>query len=157
MSTRSGSATAPPAWDNSGAAVIEFAMLAPVLLLLGLGVLQFGPVLKQQAVLQVAAHQGAQVLSTGRTAASIWTQTTSAIDSAISTLSGTVSVTLSVCDSGGDTCTSCDDDSSCATLFAAAEGDAAQVKLTYPCVLAYPVVGPTSVCTLDATEYSLIQ
>ena len=157
MSTRSGSATAPPAWDNSGAAVIEFAMLAPVLLLLGLGVLQFGPVLKQQAVLQVAAHQGAQVLSTGRTAASIWTQTTSAIDSAISTLSGTVSVTLSVCDSGGDTCTSCSDDASCATLFASAEGDAAQVQLTYPCVLAYPVVSSTSVCSLSATEYALIQ
>jgi Flp pilus assembly protein TadG len=143
--------------EDSGAAVVEFSLLAPPLMLLWFGVMQFGPVLQQQTVLQVAAHQGAQVLSTGRTVASIYTQTTSVITSAISSLSGTVTATLSVCDSSGGSCTACSSDASCATLFASAQGDVAQVQLSYACDLIFPVGTLSSVSSLSVTEYSLIQ
>lgn len=142
--------------DVSGAVLVELSVLAPILLLLFVGVLQFGPILQQYLILQLAAHQGAQVMADGRTDPSIWTDTTDAISSADASLKG-VTVTLEVCNSNGASCSTCNSNSTCATLMGSASGDAARVSLSQSCSVAYALFHLGSTCSVAATEDALIQ
>jgi Flp pilus assembly protein TadG len=61
---------------RSGAAAVEFAFVIPVLLLLMLGVWEFGRLIEAQQIISNAAREGARLASTGN-------YTASAVDTAI--------------------------------------------------------------------------
>ena len=145
--------------DNSGSALVEFSLVAPILVTMWVGVLQFGPLLQNQLILQNAVHQGAQVMSAGRTDASVYTDTMNQVSAAAGALSSSVSVTLSVCNASGTSCSVCVSSgaSSCATLMQTAAGDAVKVAATYPCSLTFALFGFGSSCSLSASEIALTE
>lgn len=145
--------------DSSGSALVEFSLLAPILITLWVGVLQFGPLLQNQLIIQNAVNEGAQVMSSGRTDANVYTDTLNQVTAAAGALSGSLSVTLSVCNASGTSCSTCSSTgaSSCATLLQAAYGDAVHVAATYPCSLAFGLFDFGSTCALSASESGLIE
>jgi Flp pilus assembly protein TadG len=131
---------------QSGAISIEFAILAPVLLLLILGALQFGLLMRNYVVLTNAVNVGAMQFAISRSdstpASDAWTAVANA---APSLTSSSLSVTLSV----GSPATAClsnasssssaaGADSTCQTALANAAPSGgtlqpATVSVTYPC------------------------
>ena len=65
---------APVTWlrrlwqDRRGQSVVEFALVAPVMLLLVFGMIQFGLVLNAELTLTEAVRQGAQIVASGGSA-----------------------------------------------------------------------------------------
>lgn len=64
--------------DRTGQSLVEFALVAPVMLLLVFGMLQFGLVLNAQLSLTEGVRQAAEVAATGQTVSST-------LDSAVAT------------------------------------------------------------------------
>lgn len=60
--------------DRSGQALVEFALIAPVMLLLVFGMLQFGLVLNAQLSLTEGVRQGAELAALGQTDPAILTR-----------------------------------------------------------------------------------
>lgn len=63
---------------DRGAAAVEFALLAPVLLLIVFGIIDFGRALNAQITLTQAAREGARLAALGDTAAQVQSHTTAA-------------------------------------------------------------------------------
>ena len=148
--------------DESGSAVVEFTILAPLLILLWVGVLQFGPILQNQVILQDAVHQGAQTLAASRTDANVYSDTIAQVEAAAGSLWANTTVTVSICNASGGSCSACSTNSTCAALMrpsstTTAQGDAAQVSATYPCVLTYKLFNLGKNCSVSASESALIQ
>jgi Flp pilus assembly protein TadG len=118
---------------NDGALAVEFALLVPVFLLLVLGGVQFGLLIKNYVSLTNAVTVGAMQFAISRSATTPYTSTVSAIEAAAPTLTpGNLTITLSV---NG---TACSTDSTCASDLAAAAPSSgtiqpATVTVTYPC------------------------
>jgi len=118
---------------EKGVAAIEFAFLAPVLILVLLGTVQFGLVLSSYVQVTNAAGVGAMTFSISRSGSTPYSDTVSAIKSAAPSLTpANMTITLKV---NG---TACSTDSACATALtsAAPSGGAltpASVTLSYPC------------------------
>lgn len=51
-------------WNNKGAAAIEFALIAPLLFVLLFGIIEFGAVLYNQAIITNASREGARYAAT---------------------------------------------------------------------------------------------
>ena len=134
-------------------------MLAPILMLMWVGAMQFGPLLKDKLILQDAVHQGAQAMAAGGTDPNVYADTLSQVSAAAGAMSASLTVSLSICNASATSCSACGASgaSSCATLLPTSAGDAVQVTATYPCSLTYKLfnLGPT--CTLSATESALIE
>lgn len=145
--------------DTSGAALVEFTVLAPILMLLWVGALQFGPLLKDKLILEDAVHQGAQAMSSGRTDPSVYQDTLSEVNAAAGAMSAQLTVSLSICNASATSCSACGASgaSSCATLLQTSIGDAVQVTASYPCTLTYRLFNLGSTCTLSASESALIE
>jgi Flp pilus assembly protein TadG len=143
--------------DESGSVLVEFSIVAPMLVLVWVGVLQFCPILQNRVILQGVVSQGAQTMSAGRTDSSIYTDTIDQVKAAAGPLWAQMTVTMSVCNAGGASCSACSTDSACYALMQSAQGDAAQVSATYPCVLTYSLFNLRSNCTISATDSTLIQ
>lgn len=145
--------------DTSGAALVEFSLLAPILMLMWVGAMQFGPLLQDKLILQDAVHQGAQAMAAGGTDPNVYADTLSQVSAAAGAMSGSLTVSLSICNASATSCSACGASgaSSCATLLPTSAGDAVQVTATYPCSLTYKLfnLGPT--CTLSASESALIE
>ncbi|SDI09344.1 TadE/TadG family type IV pilus assembly protein [Paraburkholderia phenazinium] len=115
---------------QSGAAVVEFALVLPVLFLVLFGAVQFGTLMNNYLLLTDAASVGAHLLASERGYATPYSDTEAAILSATSTLKNTLAITISV---GGTTCTS---DTACASALGTqtqppATGTEAKVSLSY--------------------------
>jgi Flp pilus assembly protein TadG len=115
---------------QKGAALVELALVLPLLLAMMFGIAQFAWWLNSYIVLESAAAIGARQLSTERGFSTPWTDTENAIDGVTSALKGPLTITISV---GGTTCGT---DSYCASLLgtstqAPAAGTRAAVSLTY--------------------------
>jgi Flp pilus assembly protein TadG len=113
---------------NSGAALVEFAFLAPWLVLIMLGTTQFGLVLSIYVMLVNAVNAGALNFSISR-GVTPYTSTVTVIDQSASLLNTTTlnsNITMSV---NGTACTS---DASCNTLMTG-PGLPVKVMATYPC------------------------
>lgn len=151
---------------ETGAALVEFTLVLPLLLMLLFGIIQFGWLFYNYAVLTSAASTGARLLATQRGYATPYSDTKTAVLSAagviapLASLNKTLTINLSV---NG---TSCQSDAACATALgtasqAPAAGTQASISLSY---LFAPVLGsslgslalivPSS---LNATMSELVQ
>ena len=135
--------------QRSGSAVIEFALLAPVLLLLMLGTFQFGLVLINYMTLTNATQTAARQFAVSRGSTTSWSNAKSQLYGAAPNLvQADVTITFSV---NGGACTS---DATCKTGLDAGQGTSAVLTATYPCSLI--VYGhdysPTCILTSQVTE-----
>jgi Flp pilus assembly protein TadG len=120
-----------------GTALVEFALTAPVLLVILLGTAQFGIALNQFVMLWNAATIGAQLFSESAGLTTPYTTTTNAVIQAASptlTLT-TAAITTQVCTAvSSGTCSTwstCGTDAACSSLLTANGGNPAQVTATY--------------------------
>src|SRR5580658_4840348 len=81
--------------DHTGSALVEFAVVLPVLMFLILGLAQFGLIFYNYILVTNAAATGARQLSISRWDSNAYTDTVSAIDNSAAGLSG-LTITLSV-------------------------------------------------------------
>lgn len=94
VATESGSARS----SDRGAAIAEFALIVPLLVILIVGIFEFGRFLNIQIALQGAAREGARALALGKTSAEVSTAvTTSAPGTRIT------SITQTPCPAAGGT------------------------------------------------------
>lgn len=137
--------------DVRGVTAIEFAIVAPVLLAMVFGILQFGIAMNHQMVLTNAAAKGAMTLALSRGTATPYATTTTAITSAAPSLTaGQITITVKV---NGTACTT---DAGCSTILVS--GHPALVKATYPCDLTVMGVNyAPNGCTLSAETAQLVQ
>lgn len=142
--------------DESGSAMVEFSIVAPLLILLWVGVLQFGPILQNYIIIQNAAFQTAQFAGTGRTDATIYTDSINQFNAAASSLSG-ASATISLCSASGTSCTACNTDSACVSAMTSAKGNAVKISASMPCSLTYTLFGFGSSCSISTMQYALVQ
>jgi Flp pilus assembly protein TadG len=139
------------AGDRAGTVSIEFAIIAPVLLLLVLGTFQFGIVISNYVVLTDAVGTGARQLSLSRGDSTPYTDTQSAITGTASNLTASsITITMSV---NGTSCTS---DSACQTALSNAAGKSATVSASYPCSLSVYGINFAPSCTLSAQMTGLV-
>lgn len=119
---------------EKGVAAIEFALIAPVLLLIVLGGIQFALMLGNYVMLTNASSVGAMQFAISRSDTTPYTDAVNAIKAAAPALS-TTNLTITLTVNG----TACATDSACATALtnaAPSSGGSLQpaaVTLTYPC------------------------
>jgi Flp pilus assembly protein TadG len=133
--------------SKSGVAAIEFAFLAPVLLLIITGVCQFTMVLGNYMTLEHAAGAGARAMAISRGDSTPVTDSRTQIYASAGNLN-TSNITISYSVNG----TGCSTDTTCSTALTA--GVPAQVTATYPCSLVVMGTNFAPGCTLSvgATE-----
>jgi len=139
---------------RNGVASVEFALVAPVLFLLVLGMCQFGITLNQYITLTNAVRSGARQLSISRGGTTPWTDTLNQIYwSAPNLTSGSLTISVSV---NGTACAS---DAACKSALTAvgATGAPAVVTASYPCTLAFFGYNFASVCNLSAQTTERIE
>lgn len=139
--------------DRHGAVLVEFSLLAPVLLLLVLGIAQFGLTLNQYIMLWNGVGLGAtQFAISGGASSTPYSTTVNLIESAAPSLdSADLTITLSV---NGTACTS---DAACQSALQTNAGNPAEVSATYPCSLTVMGIDFFPNCTLTAQITELVQ
>jgi Flp pilus assembly protein TadG len=137
--------------DRAAATAVEFALLAPVLLVLLMGTAKFGIALNSYVMLTEATADGARYLALSRGAATPYTSTVSQVTATASNLTGTLTITTSI---NG---TACGTDSTCQTALNTAGGLAAKVTATYPCNLTVMGVDFAPGCTLSSSTTQMIE
>lgn len=138
------------ATERSGAAAVEFALIAPVLFLLAVGTAQFGLTLANYVMLTEAVSSGARQLAVSRGISTPYSSTVSLMQSAAPTLS-TMTITTTV---NG---TACATDTACSTALSTAAGTPATVTATYPCDLTVMGFNFAPNCTLSMTTAERIE
>ena len=136
--------------DRDGATLVEFAIGAPVLLLIGIGMMKFGLAMSQYIMLTSAASTGATALALARGSTTPYTTATTAISNAAPNLTST-SITTTVTVNG----TTCSTDTACKALLTA--GVTARVTTTYPCDLTVMGRNFKTSCTLSAQSAQMVQ
>ena len=140
--------------DHSGAQAVEFALIAPLLMVLIMGIIQFSITLNNYIELTEAVRTGARNLAISRAMSSATPYTTTVADigaSAGNLTASSITVTMSV---NGTSCTS---DSTCTTALSTAAGDTAAVTATYPCNLTVMGVNFLPSCTLQSQTADLVE
>jgi Flp pilus assembly protein TadG len=138
--------------DQTGAAAVEFALVAPILLVLAVGIAQFGLVLNNYVELTEATADGARQLALQRGQSTPYTTTVALVRSSAPNLtSANITITTSI---NG---TACSSDSTCQTALNSAQGQAALVRATYPCSLSVMGVNYAPSCTLSSSTSEMIE
>lgn len=140
------------AGDRGGASAVEFALLAPILLMLAVGMAQFGMALNQYIMLTEAVRDGARQLSLARGSTTPYTSTVNQVKASAGTLT-TASLTITTTVNG----TACATDTACQTALTSATGKAASVAATYPCQLKVMGIDFISSCTLSSSTTEMIE
>lgn len=142
---------ARPLIDASGVSILEFAIMAPVVLTIGTGLLKFGIAMSHYMVLTNASGQGALTFALSRGTTTPYSSTITAITNAAPGLTP-AQVTTTVKVNG----TACNTDAGCAALQTA--GATALVVTTYPCDLTVMGVNfKPGGCTLSAQTAQMVQ
>lgn len=111
---------------QEGSALVEMALIMPILALMVFSVIQYGWLMMSMNMLTSATSAGVQVLSSERGYSAPYTDTVNQIRAAAPTLSST-DLTVNILVDGG----SCASDESCALAISAAQGKAATISLSY--------------------------
>lgn len=157
--------------DERGSAIIEFALVLPMLMIVLVGIIVFGIAFNNQITLTAAANMAAQALSTSRgQTTNPCTTTAGPVYSVAPTLSqANLKFTITISPPSGGTgatytLASSQVSPSCAatsTTTAPAtdlvQGDVASVTVTYPCNLAVYGHNYAPNCTLTAQTAEVIQ
>src|SRR5260221_9638533 len=131
--------------NAAGTSAIEFAFIAPALMLLVLGTVQFGLTIKNYISLTEAVRTGARQLAVSRGGGTPYTDTFNQIyRSAPSLARADLTITVSV---NG---TSCNTDSTCSSALVSAQGQPAMVLASYPCDLSVMGHDFSPGCTLSS-------
>jgi Flp pilus assembly protein TadG len=138
--------------NRSGASAVEFALVAPILLLLAVGMAQFGIVLNQYIMLTEAVRDGARLLAIARGSSTPYSSTVNQVKSSAGSLT-TSSLTITTTVNGS----ACATDSACSTALSSASGKAASVAATYPCRLQVMGINFISSCTLSSSTTEMIE
>jgi Flp pilus assembly protein TadG len=144
--------------DHTGSALVEFTIVFPVLILLILGLAQFGLIFYNYILVTNAAAVGARQLALSRTDANAYTDTVSAINTASTGLSG-LTITMSV---NGATCST---NSACQTDLVTASGtvppEPASVTVSYSCtgnsIMPAYLINLSGICPLTSTMQQLVE
>lgn len=138
--------------EEAGTAALEFAIVAPVLLMILLGIVQFGVTINNYLELTGGVGAGGRAFAIGRSSATPRTTATAMIASSAPNLTATNMVfTLQV---NGAACAT---DAACQTALTAAVGGSASVSASYPCNLTIMGVNYAPNCTLTAKATDLIE
>ena len=144
--------------DGSGSAAIEFAMVAPILFALFLGMAQFAVVFNNVSVLTNATAAGALLFSQGRSFPAPYSSAVSTIKSSAGTLT-TANLTITTSVNG----TACATDTACLSAFGQG-GMTATVTVTYPCPLLFSAatlqwigINSSTFCPLSSTMTAVVQ
>lgn len=139
--------------DPSGAAAVEFALVAPVYLVLVVGGLIFALAFSNYLSVTNAAYAGASQLIISRGQTTPYTTTVSAVDTAAGNLT-TANLTITITVNG----TTCSSDTTCENALTNAASQQASVTVSYPCsldVLQYNF--SANGCTLSSSVAGLVQ
>jgi Flp pilus assembly protein TadG len=137
--------------EDRGAAIVEFAIVAPILLVILLGIFQFGINMNQYVMLTNATAAGARLFSISRAAAAPRSTSVTLIEASAPTLKP-ASITFTFSVNG----TACGADGSCSTALAAVPGGSATVATSYPCMIQVLWFLPPG-CTLTAQSTERIE
>jgi len=138
--------------DDSGVSAVEFALVAPVLLMILLGVMQLGITFNNYIALTDSVRAGSRVLAAARSSATPYSDATGAVYASAPTLkAGSITLNLSV---NGAACAG---DGPCATALTGAAGSTANVQATYPCDLMIFGVDYAPSCTLTASTTERVE
>lgn len=136
--------------SDGGVSAIEFAIVAPAVLTIAIGMLKFGIAMTHYMLLNNAAAQGALTLALARGTTAPYTSTGTAITNAAPSLAS-ASITKVTAING----TACTTDTGCSAAMVA--GQTARVTLTYPCDLTVMGINFKPNCTLSAQSSQMIQ
>jgi Flp pilus assembly protein TadG len=138
--------------DASGTALIEFAFVMPLLMMMLVGMFVFGVTFHDYISVTGAAEAGMLQLTVSRGDTTPWTDTTNVVYAAAPTLlKANLTVTVSV---NGTACAS---DAACVTALSTAAGLPASVTVRYPCKLKIVGVNYLNNCTVSATPTGRVQ
>jgi Flp pilus assembly protein TadG len=138
--------------DQRGTAAVEFALVAPILFLLILGITQFGLTLNNYEMLTSGTAAAARQFSISRGTSTPSSTTTTALYNAASNLTpASITVTLKV---NGSACTG---DSACQTALTSGQGQPATVTTSYPCNLTVYGYNFAPGCTLTAQSTESVE
>jgi len=140
------------AGDKSGAAAVEFGLIAPALLMILMAIIQFGLVLNNYLELTDAVRVAARTFSISGTSTTPMTSSTTAATASAANLTG-ANITLTYSVNG----TACTTDAGCASALAADAGDSAVVTGSYPCSLTIMAVNFASGCTLTSSTADMVE
>ena len=137
---------------SSGAATIEFAIVAPILFVLVIGAAVFGIALNNYVMLTNAVSAGARQLAISRSAASPRTSAVTQLYQAAPNLTqANLNITTSV---NGTTCAT---DATCATALASNAGNPVTVTASYPCNLKVMGVDFSPGCQMSSTSTERVE
>lgn len=137
--------------DERGVVALEFALIAPALLAIVLGIFSFGIAMKDYLLITNGAAQGALTLALSRGTATPYATTKAAVAAATPTLAQ-ANVTVTIAIEGA----SCSTDAACSTALVV--GKTASVTATYPCTLRILGVNyKPAGCTLTARTAQIVQ
>jgi Flp pilus assembly protein TadG len=137
-----------------GAALVEFGLLAPVLLLILLGAAQFGLTLNQFVTLTNAVSIGGLQFALSRSDTTPYTDAVNAVKNAAPTLTpASLTITMSV----GSPLTACGTDAACMAALTNNVGQPAQVTATYPCNLHVMAFNFLPACNLTSQVTERVQ
>jgi len=144
--------------DHTGSALVEFTIVFPVLVLLILGLAQFGLIFYNYILVTNAAATGARQLALSRTDSNAYTDTLSAINTAANNLSG-LTITMSI---NGATCST---NSTCQNDLVSASGtvppEPASVTVSYACsgnsIMPTYLISLAGVCPLTSTMQQVVE
>jgi Flp pilus assembly protein TadG len=137
--------------DRAAATAVEFALVAPVLLVLMMGMAQFGITMNSYVMLTEAAADGARYFALARGTATPYASTVAQVTATTSGLTGTVTVTTFINN------VACSTNSTCQTALAANVGGPAKVTATYPCNLTVMGINYLPSCTLSSSTTQIIE
>ncbi len=138
--------------DRRGTAAVEFALVAPVLFLLILGITQFGITLNNYEMLTGATAAASRQFSMSRGISTPSSSATTALYNAASNLTqSSLTITLKV---NGATCTG---DGACKTALTNGQGQPATVTASYPCNLTVYGYNFAPGCTLTAQSTESVE
>ncbi len=144
--------------DSAGNTAIEFAIVAPLLFTMLLGMIQFAVIFNNISVLSNATAAGALLFSQGRSFSAPYSSAVSMIQSAAGSLTAAkLTITTSV---NGAACAT---DAACLTAFGQG-GMPATVTVTYPCPLLFSAsslqwlgINTSYFCPLSSTMTGVVQ
>ncbi len=138
--------------DQKAAAAVEFAFVVPILILVCLGIIQFGITINNYEMLTGGTTVAARQFALSRGSGTPYTNATTALYNAAPNLTkANITVTLKV---NGTACAS---DGSCQTAMTSGQGKPATVIASYPCNLSFDGFNFAPSCTLSSTVTESIE